>query len=88
MADYLASCDLLVSSSRDNEGASNSILEGMALGVPVVATNIGGNGELVQDGVTGHLTAIGDHEAIAAAILRAFADPAETATLVANARHW
>lgn len=86
VADYLASCDLLVSSSRDNEGASNSILEGMALGVPVVATNIGGNGELVQDGVTGHLTAIGDHEAIAAATLRAFADPAETATLVANAR--
>ncbi|HEY8599261.1 MAG TPA: glycosyltransferase [Thermomicrobiales bacterium] len=86
VADYLAACDLLVSSSRDNEGASNSILEGMALGVPVVATNIGGNGELVQDGVTGHLTAIGDHAAIAAATLRAFVNPAETATLVANAR--
>lgn len=85
VADYLAACDLLVSSSRDNEGASNSILEGMALGLPIVATNIGGNGELVRDGVTGHLTAIGDHAAIAAAILRAFDRPAETATLVANA---
>lgn len=86
VADYLAACDLLVSSSRDNEGASNSILEGMALGLPIVATDIGGNGELVRDGVTGHLTAIGDHAAIAAAILRAFDRPAETATLVANAR--
>ncbi len=86
VADYLAACDLLVSSSRDNEGASNSILEGMALGLPIVATDIGGNGELVRDGVTGRLTAIGDHAAIAAAILRAFDRPEETATLVANAR--
>ena len=86
VADYLAACDLLVSSSRDNEGASNSILEGMALGLPIVATDIGGNGEIVRAGVTGHLTAIGDHAAIAAATLRAFAAPGETATLIANGR--
>jgi glycosyltransferase involved in cell wall biosynthesis len=86
VADYLAVCDVIVSSSRDNEGASNSILEAMALEIPVVATNIGGNGELVEDGVTGHLTAIGDHAAIAAAITRIFNNPAETDRLVANAR--
>ena len=51
VADYVAACDLLVSSSRDNEGCSNSILEAMALDVPVIATDVGGNGELVQDGV-------------------------------------
>jgi glycosyltransferase involved in cell wall biosynthesis len=86
VADVLAVCDVIVSSSRDNEGASNSILEAMALDIPVVATNVGGNGELVEDGVTGRLTKVGDDAAIAAAITRAFANPEETARLVKNAR--
>src|SRR5262249_48571199 len=55
VADFLAACDFLVSSSCDNEGCSNSILEGMALGLPVIATDIGGSRELVEDGVTGFL---------------------------------
>jgi glycosyltransferase involved in cell wall biosynthesis len=70
VADYLAACDVLVSSSRDNEGASNSILEAMALGVPVVATDVGGTAELVQDWVTGVLAPVDDHAAIAAALDR------------------
>jgi sugar transferase (PEP-CTERM/EpsH1 system associated) len=38
-----------------NEGISNTILEAMAVGLPVIATRVGGNAELVQDGVTGRL---------------------------------
>ena len=38
-----------------NEGISNTILEAMATGLPVIATNVGGNPELVVDNVTGSL---------------------------------
>ena len=38
-----------------NEGISNTILEAMATGLPVIASNVGGNPELVDDGVTGTL---------------------------------
>lgn len=74
VSNYLAACDLLVSASRDNEGCSNSILEAMALGIPVIATDIGGNRELVHDGDTGLLTPVGDERALAHAITRLLTD--------------
>ena len=46
--------DIFVLPSR-NEGISNTILEAMASGLPVVATQVGGNPELVNDGNTGML---------------------------------
>ena len=57
------------------EGISNTILEAMASGVPVVATSVGGNSELVDEGVTGRLVAPEDEAAMAAAILRYLDDP-------------
>jgi len=47
------------------EGISNSILEYMALGKPVIATEGGGTVELMEDGVTGYLVAQGDADAMA-----------------------
>jgi len=47
------------------EGMSNTILEAMASGIPVIATAVGGNGELVVDGETGFLVPAGDPGAIA-----------------------
>lgn len=50
------------------EGISNTILEAMATGLPVVATRTGGNPELVEDGVTGALVPIRNPAALAAAL--------------------
>ena len=50
------------------EGISNTILEAMATGLPVVATRVGGNPELVDDGETGRLVSPGDFSAMAQAI--------------------
>lgn len=52
-----------------SEGISNTILEAMATGLPVVATDVGGNGELIDAGVTGKLVPTGDVEAMARSIL-------------------
>jgi glycosyltransferase involved in cell wall biosynthesis len=86
VADYLAACDVVMSSSRDNEGCSNSILEAMALGRPVIATDVGGNRELVAHGATGYLVPVGDHLAFAAMFDRLMTAPQERAAIVAQAR--
>lgn len=57
-------------SSSLAEGLSNTLLESMAAGVPVVATAVGGTPEVVADGVTGFLTPARDPAALAAGISR------------------
>ena len=49
--------------------------EAMACGLPVVATRVGGIGEVVEDGETGHLFAVGDHASAAAAIVELLERP-------------
>jgi len=63
----LASIDVSVLTSR-TESLSNVILESMAAGIPVVAARVGGNPELVQDGVTGFLVPANDETAVADAV--------------------
>jgi sugar transferase (PEP-CTERM/EpsH1 system associated) len=58
--DYLQAFDLFVLTSV-GEGISNTILEAMATGVPVIATQVGGNPEIVEDTVTGSLIPSGDY---------------------------
>jgi sugar transferase (PEP-CTERM/EpsH1 system associated) len=52
-----------------SEGISNTILEAMASGLPVLATRVGGNPELVTDGITGSLVQRADSNAMAQAII-------------------
>lgn len=58
------------------EGVSNTILEAMACGLPIVATDVGASGELVEEGVTGRLVPAADSAALAREILAYFDDPA------------
>jgi glycosyltransferase involved in cell wall biosynthesis len=50
------------------EGISNTLLEAMASGLPVVATRVGGNPELMEEGITGSLVPPADPQALSAAI--------------------
>lgn len=67
VAELLRGFDVFSLSSRV-EGISNTILEAMATGLPVVATRVGGNAELVEEGVTGALVRSGSPEALAVAL--------------------
>jgi len=67
VADILRGLDVFVLPSQA-EGISNAILEAMATALPVIATAVGGNPELVVDGSTGRLVPAGDPEAMAAAL--------------------
>lgn len=68
------------------EGVSNTILEAMASGLPVLATAVGGNGELVQPAITGQLTPSNDVEAMAQALAAWAAEPVGVAAWGARAR--
>ena len=71
----LAAADFGVLSSWE-EGFSNVILESMAAGLPMVATNVGGNPEAVRDGETGLVVPPRDPAALGEAILSLAQDPA------------
>jgi L-malate glycosyltransferase len=69
-----AAIDILVSTS-ETEGLSNVLLEAMACGKPVIATQTGGNPEIVFDGETGFLVPIGSPEALAQSAGKLINDP-------------
>ena len=75
LREHLRSADVFVLPSR-SEGFSNAIVEAMAASLPVVATDVGGNAEAVESGVTGWVVPSDDPEALAGAITRLLADPA------------
>ncbi len=74
IAELLSISDVCVLSSKA-EGFSNSILEYMAAGCPVVATNVGGASEVIMEGETGHLVSPGDDATMASRIILLLRDP-------------
>lgn len=68
LKEVYSSFDLFLMTSR-TEGLPNTVLEAMAMEVPVVATNVGGVPELVQDQVTGLLAGVGDVASLSGAVL-------------------
>jgi glycosyltransferase involved in cell wall biosynthesis len=74
VADLLFASDIGVLSSKA-EGFANAILEYMAAGLPVVATDVGGAREAIAEGETGYLVASGDDEKMAERIVEVLRDP-------------
>jgi glycosyltransferase involved in cell wall biosynthesis len=73
--EVMAALDVLVLPSTRSEAASQVIPQALAVGTPVVATDVGGSRELVRDGETGRLVRAGDATVLAAAIGDCLADP-------------
>jgi glycosyltransferase involved in cell wall biosynthesis len=82
--ELLAACDLFVLPSL-NEGLSQAILEAMALGLPVVATRVGGTPDIVIPGKTGWLVPPGDSARLADAIDEGLSQPVLAATYARQA---
>ncbi len=74
VSDVLKSMDCFVLASHW-EGFSLSVLEAMAVGLPVIVSRVSGAAEAVLDGETGFVVPIGDSRALAAAMQRMIADP-------------
>ena len=83
--EILPQYDVLVVPSR-GESFSLVALEGMAAGVPVVATRCGGPEEIIDDGITGHLVDVGDYRQMAKAITAFLDDPAYARLVAQRAR--
>lgn len=74
--------------SSDSEGLSNAIMEYMAMGLPVVATDVGGNAELVIDGATGWVVPSGDDFKMAQAVLRIICSPEKAVQMGQSGYHY
>ena len=66
---YLAAMDVACLVPCSNEGFSNAVLEAMAMGLPLVVSDVGGNREAVADGVNGRLVEPQNPEALASALV-------------------
>ena len=85
MLPVYAGLDLLALTS-DNEGTPVALIEGMAAGVPVVATAVGGVPDVVRDGATGRLVSAGDPGAVCRAWLAALGEKESTEQMRIRAR--
>lgn len=83
--DYIAHCDALLMPSF-HEGLPYTLLEAMALGVPIIASRVGGLAEVLEHEVTGLLVEAGNAAALAAAVRRLADEPALRETLGKNAQ--
>ena len=82
---FLSTVEVAILCSK-TEGMSNSIIEYMAAGRPTIATNVGGNPELIQHEETGLLVSPSNPEELAAAIIRLLDDPTAASNMGQKAR--
>ena len=80
-----AAIDVAVLPSQ-HEGFPNSLIEAMAVGVPIVASDVGGIRDAIRNGDTGWLAAPGDYSSLHGALSRSLADTAAAAQMADRAR--
>jgi len=81
----LSAADVFVLSTR-NEGWANVILEAMACGLPVIASDVGGNAEVVANETLGTIVPFDDAEALKKGLLQAFTQEWDRNAIIAYAR--
>ncbi len=83
--DYLAHVDALIMPSR-HEGLPYTVLETMSLGTPIIASDVGGMGEVLENGATALLVDPGDVAGWAGAMEKLATDPAKAEALALNGK--
>lgn len=83
--ELLGAMDLYVCSS-ESEGMNNALLEAMAAGLPIVATDVGDNASMVREGVEGRIVQPGSAVALSDAVIQLVESPAMLSRLAAAAR--
>ncbi|MDI6809242.1 MAG: glycosyltransferase family 4 protein [Candidatus Eisenbacteria bacterium] len=84
--ELLRQARVLVLPSRLGEGLPNVVIEAMAFGVPVIATDVGGTPDVVKDGVTGFVVNPGDVDGIADRLKKLYQDNELWQTMSTNSR--
>jgi glycosyltransferase involved in cell wall biosynthesis len=87
ISDLLPAFDIFAQPSQ-TEGLSIALLEACATALAVVATRVGGNPEIIQDGQTGVLIAVDDNRALTQALARLLDDPVMRHKLGQQAQQW
>jgi glycosyltransferase involved in cell wall biosynthesis len=80
VADYLAAFDVFIFPSL-HEGLGSSLLDAMSFGLPLIASNVGGITEIIQDNVNGILIPPNDAGALISALSRLNSDPQQRASM-------
>lgn len=84
-ANHMALMEVFLLSSF-TEGTSMTLLEAMSLGIPTVATDVGGNPEIVREGLNGMLVPVDDEQAFAEAMIGLWQEPETRSQLGQGAR--
>ena len=84
---YMPQFDLFVQSSH-TEGLPNVLLESLAAGVPVIATNVGGTSEVLNEGKQGKLVPANDPLQLSESIKLALADPSQLQAAATVGKKW
>ncbi|MFC6873762.1 glycosyltransferase family 4 protein [Halobellus marinus] len=88
VSDYYRSAGFLVLPSTEGEGMPNVVLEAMAWGLPVIATDSGGLPTVIDDGTNGYLVPMRDPDALQDAIETLLEDPETSRKMGKNAKQY
>ena len=84
----LSILDVSINSAIEGEGLSGAMRESLALGIPVIATGVAGNREIVRDGETGWIVPPSDPQGLAKKILEVLENPVPGKEMAQRGRKW